>query len=112
MNWKTSSGVPIFSEAVWDLNNAKIISSFCCCLARNGSNFTDSAELYTIFLTKRGCTINTLSCRWKGCEDYRKTTNASIQRHKSFNEGSSVKFSSAFESGEEAWLQHERYETW
>lgn len=64
--WKHSSGIPIFTEAVWNLEHAAIISSSSPPYSMHGNDITDSVRLYSIFLSKRRCTINTTSCQWKG----------------------------------------------
>ena len=70
--WKTlcsdgdgddNGGETIFTSAVWDVENATIVHSDIDANANENSSKVYS--LYTICITKRPCTVNTLSCVWK-----------------------------------------------
>ena len=66
--WKTTGartdnkGEEVFSNAVWDMENATIIHH-----EREIANdaMANSFSIYTVCVTKRPCTVNTLSCLWK-----------------------------------------------
>lgn len=59
--WKTGiQENTVFTKAVWNIETASIIYS-----DRTIKADSSFAEVYTISLTKRPCTVNTLSCPWK-----------------------------------------------
>jgi len=51
--------IQMFSEYVWDVEHARIIYECNSTVSENG-------KMYIIHLTKRSCTVNKLSCPWKG----------------------------------------------
>jgi hypothetical protein len=61
--WKINHHNPneVFTEAVWDLENAQVVHSQEVCAATSESTFS----VYTLVVRKRPCTINTQSCIWK-----------------------------------------------
>lgn len=104
LQWKYSSGISIFSEAVWDLEHAAIISSSPSLCSTHGNDNTNSFKLYSIFLPKRRCTINTSSCRWKGRGKNRYVPESFQQSITSLG-GKSTSFAA---KGQETWIQYER----
>jgi len=105
LQWKDSSGIPIFSEAVWDLEHAEIVNSFS--FPPNRIDGNDSVKFCTVFLTKRGCTINTSSCQWKGREN-NKATSSSFQQNKCQSKKADENCQSSAQNGQETWIQYER----
>lgn len=63
----TTKEEEIFSKAVWDIENATIF--FHERLKANG-DVPFSYSFYAVSVTKRSCTVNSLSCQWKS--NYRK----------------------------------------
>ena len=80
--WKADAmgEIATFTKAVWDLKNAEIIHS----------DISSAHSLYTLKITKRSCTINTQSCKWK--------TNQKKVPKSFYNE----------ECMEETWIDYER----
>ncbi len=99
--WKRSNGQSIFSDSVWDIEHASIVTHKTSIIDKSKNKVE---EICTISLTKRPCTVNTLSCPWK--------TNSKLvlPSKNEFQHGSNEKHQqrSKLEQPAETWLQYER----
>ena len=96
--WKVNTtNDMLFHRAVWDIENARLVSHQSIDNNNNNNENDNDSEIITIYLMKRPCKVNTLSCPWK----------ANNKRVPS-------RFSVACESKQttadqiETWLQYER----
>mmetsp|Transcript_24964 Transcript_24964/g.37330 ORF Transcript_24964/g.37330 Transcript_24964/m.37330 type:complete len:798 (+) Transcript_24964:68-2461(+) len=108
--WKNSNGQPIFSDSVWDIEHASIVTYKRSATIAKADSTIDTfknqvEEIYSISLTKRPCTVNTLSCPWK--TDLKLVPPSKIVNdQQGINEKQEQQ--SKLEQSVETWLQYER----
>ncbi len=87
--WKINDQ-KIFHNSVWDIDNARFISQ--------QANNNDGSEVITIYLMKRSCKVNTMSCPWK--ENKKQVPNAFYEERGNNRQLATEQI--------ETWLQYER----
>lgn len=95
--WKLKNGQNIFSDDVWDIDHASLISQVV------EDNVNDNYVVLTIHLTKRPCTVNTLACPWKTNTKY-----VPSSHYDKLDNKPSKQYGQSSSQHLETWLQYER----